>query len=754
MQVKDFAQEQAWLDAVYKEIDEQLAQQEKRTLTYRDELIELRTSLWEDHGISTASANRLMDVAQQISELQHSTGHFINQRSLLQKLDALEQTPYFGRIDFHEDGLPTVEALYIGIRSLFDQKTNLPLIYDWRAPISSMFYDFGLGEAHYEGPGGFYRGAISLKRQYRIKDRNLVYMFENELKIDDEVLQEALGQHGTERMRTIVNTIQREQNQAIRNDQDSLLLVEGPAGSGKTSVALHRVAYLLYRYREIIGSKNIVVFSPSRIFNDYISYVLPELGEENVHQTTFLDFAEPFLGWNWDVESLVVGLEALFLEDAESRKLCLQTMSFKSSREFQTILDRLVGGVTEVASSFQDIHVGSQLIISQAEQQKLFSENYSYLPIHKRLRKIYQRILFLLRPIKKKRMQRILQELSRSDTFEDESWLTMAREAVRLTREEFEPILNQTSSELQVDSMAWYQRLWQDASLWDSLAFGVARPKTNALSLEGLGQNKVSFEDVVPLLYLKGELEGYPVKREILHVVVDEVQDYSPLQLAILQRTFPRAKFTLVGDLNQSLNPYIWQKGLTRLEEVFSELEPKSIRLTKSYRSTEEIFYFCNALLEKPPVGETVLRQGPKPSLVKVKRGKRPDAVVTRIRQSIAGNYKTIAVILPTVSECALLHSELTELAPDLAISLLTDEKACFKRGVIVVPVSLGKGLEFDVVIVPEVGEEAYHEEYSRRLLYVACSRALHELHLFYTGKLTQFLSQVARELYTIVAVT
>ena len=163
-----------------------------------------------------------------------------------------------------------------------------------------MFYDYGLGPAQYEGPGGVYRGDISLKRQYRIRKRKLVYMFDNELTIDDEVLQEALGQHASEKMRTIVNTIQREQNKAIRNDHDDLLLVEGPAGSGKTSVALHRVAYLLYRYRDSMQSQNIVIFSPNRIFNDYISHVLPELGEENVYQTTFQDFAEPFLGWEWD----------------------------------------------------------------------------------------------------------------------------------------------------------------------------------------------------------------------------------------------------------------------------------------------------------------------------------------------------------------------------------------------------------------------------------------------------------------------
>src|SRR5690554_743784 len=363
---------------------------------------EIRTSLWEEHGNSTASANQLVDIAQQIAELRHSATAFGIQHRLLKQLQEAEKAPYFGRIDFHEEGLPHREALYIGIRSLIDPETGQPLVYDWRAPVSSMFYDYGLGPAQYEGPGGVYRGDISLKRQYRIRKRKLVYMFDNELTIDDEVLQEALGQHASEKMRTIVNTIQREQNKAIRNDHDDLLLVEGPAGSGKTSVALHRVAYLLYRYRDSMQSQNIVIFSPNRIFNDYISHVLPELGEENVFQTTFQDFAEPFLGWEWDIETQSTCLEKLLDAEGETREERLETMAFKSSPDFQAILDNLVELIVCAKCDFFDVRIGKTLVISAEEQRKLFCDNYSYLPVQKRLAKIEQRIMFLLRPLKKK----------------------------------------------------------------------------------------------------------------------------------------------------------------------------------------------------------------------------------------------------------------------------------------------------------------------------------------------------------------
>ena len=257
---KEFAREQKWLDRVYKEIDEQLAEQEAQVREFYAEMREIRRSLSEEHRISSAGDKRLMDAAQRIVELRHGAVEFGIQHRLLRQLRALERNPYFGRIDFREEGAPSSEAIYVGVRSLLARATGWPLVYDWRAPISSMFYDYGLGEAQYTGPGGTYRGEITLKRQYGIKHRQLQYMFDNELTIDDEILREALGRNATAKMRTIVNTIQREQNQAIRNDQDARLLVEGAAGSGKTSVELHRVAYMLYKYRESLEPENILVF--------------------------------------------------------------------------------------------------------------------------------------------------------------------------------------------------------------------------------------------------------------------------------------------------------------------------------------------------------------------------------------------------------------------------------------------------------------------------------------------------------------
>ena len=747
MQDNEFQREQDWLDFVYDNIDEQLAQQMEHTTNYLDNLQRIRTSLWEEHGISGASANRLMDVAQQITELRHSATSFGIQHRLLKQLQTAEKAPYFGRIDFHEVGLPERETLYLGIRSLVDQKTNLPLVYDWRAPVSSMFYDYGLGEAQYEGPGGIYHGEVFLKRQYRIKDRKLVYMFDNELTIDDDVLQEALGQHASERMRTIVNTIQREQNQAIRNDLDDLLLVEGPAGSGKTSVALHRVAYLLYKYRDSIRSQNIVIFSPNRIFSDYVSHVLPELGEENVHQTTFQDLAEPFLGWSWDLQTQLDYLEDLLKQQGVVREGLIEAMAFKVSPRFQSLLDRLVLLIVEQACDFFDVRVGKELVITAAEQERLFKESYGYLPVQKRLAKIYQRIMFLLKPIKKRRIKAALRGSGKSFGLEGESWWTQARNAVSKVKAELEPILLRLDAQLKIDTMDWYSRLWQDVSLWQEVAGDLPMPQFATQSLDSLQGFSISFEDVVPLCYLKGELEGYPIKREIQHVVVDEVQDYAPMQLHILVKTFPRARFTFVGDIFQSLNPYMWQNGKA-LNDLYGELGVRTVRLTKSYRSTEEIFHFCNALLRDEVLAETVLRHGQKPSVYRVPNGERMrkihDLVVTQSQEG----FETVAIICESVTECEEIFASLQDLDPTLDISLLVHEKATFRPGVVIVPVFLAKGLEFDAVIVPEASSHKYGEEHQRRLLYVACSRALHRLSLLYTEELSPFVQEMSKELY------
>lgn len=747
MDAKEFQREQQWLDRVYHEIDKQLAYQQDKVEGFYQEMLDIRRTLSEDHAISSASSKRMMDVAQRIAELRQGATEFGVEHRRLGNLRALERNPYFGRIDFHEEGTPFGEPLYIGVRTLLDEETGSPLVYDWRAPISSMFYDYGLGEAQYEGPGGVFRGRITLKRQYRIKNRRLVYMFDNDLTIDDEVLQEVLGQRTTDKMRTIVNTIQREQNRAIRNDEDRRLLVEGAAGSGKTAVALHRIAYLLYKYRDSMQAENILVFSPNRIFGDYISQVLPDLGEENVPQITFQEFAESFFNWEWEVETQVSYLEQLVAKGEKERELRLQSCSFKSSAAFQMVLNQLIDLVSKEVSRFEDVYVGSTLLISGQEQASLFSENYAYLPVQKRLFKIRQRILHLLRPWKKRRIRAVFSRIQRAEAFEGESWLSKAREAVGRVRGELRPLLTLLESRYTLESIVWYKRLWEDPRLWECLAGDLRIPPGAKDSIQTLDRGVISFEDAAPLLYLKGELEGYPVRRSVRHVVIDEVQDYAPLQLQAVLNTFPTARCTLVGDVFQSLNPYVWGSGGDRLEDVFSGLGLSTVRLNKSYRSTEEIFRFCSAILGRSPA-ETVLRTGRKPTVHWAAKDKQIQLISQLIQANRSSGYETIAVIAKTAQECREIHQALSRGEDGLRPTLLVKESDEFQKGVLVLPVALAKGLEFDAVVIADASVGAFSAAYDRRLLYVACSRAMHNLDLVCVGDKAPLIENLSAGLY------
>lgn len=441
-------------------------------------------------------------------------------------------------------------------------------------------------------------------------------------------------------------------------------------------------------------------------------------------------------------------LEYFLHTDPKTSDQRLKLVAFKASQECQTILTNLVSQIKEEAVQFFTIKVGDRVVLTKEQQSRLFTESYTYLPTNKRLAKIQQRIMFLLRPIKKEMQIQNLREVELETEFEGESSWTMAREAVRRTNAELTPLILKLDQQLKVDSLTWYRRLWQDQELWTKVANGVPFPQGGDKSLATLDRGFVAFEDLAPLLYLKGELEGYPIQRDIRHIVIDEVQDYAPLQLEILNKTFPRAKFTLVGDIYQSLNPYIWQKEQRDLDTVFTGLKPTTVQLTKSYRSTQEIFHFCNGILENKSTAETVIRTGPKPKLIKVTAEQGPLTLHQQVKEYLRAGHETIAIICPSLAQCKDYFAGLRSLDDELNLALLDNEKATFRSGVVILPVYLAKGLEFDAVILPEVNAETYGQEYLRRLLYVACSRALHELSLLYTNELSPFLRDLPPYLY------
>lgn len=386
------------LQRVVNEIKIQIDNGINSVSNYKKEAIELQKQMWEDVRCAPTDLCDLeapTTIWQYQSSLANQARKYKFSHEQVSRLERMYKSPYFGRIDFIEDGEESAEQIYIGIYNLSTNNTREILVYDWRAPISSMFYDFEIGSCSYECPAGTIGGQMQLKRQYKIENFNIVYMFDSSLSINDEMLREILGKSTDNRMKTIVTSIQREQNTVIRNSQDRILIVDGPAGSGKTSIALHRAAYLMYKYRESINSENILVFSPNHVFEDYISSVLPELGEENIQRSTFVDFFGNMLETKYRIESMNQQME--YILSGNSNKTRLQCIKFKSSLQFLEILKKYVQQLKNGRGlEFEDLVYNGTLVITAEDIYQLFRKDYSIFSYAKRLEKLRQRLFYLL----------------------------------------------------------------------------------------------------------------------------------------------------------------------------------------------------------------------------------------------------------------------------------------------------------------------------------------------------------------------
>jgi DNA helicase II / ATP-dependent DNA helicase PcrA len=380
------------LQLVVEEIEKQLFKKKGFKQKIVGDSLSTQKDMWELSSAAPKTLDKIVEFMSYINQMKVQKRSHEFSRRLVDKYERMKLSPYFGRIDFIQDGEELEEKIYIGIGTLLDDHNDF-LIYDWRAPISGMFYDYEIGKAQYQCPTCVVKGHINLKRQYKIKEKNIEYMFDSSLKIDDEILQEILSKSSDSRMRTIVTTIQREQNKIIREEKCKTLIVQGPAGSGKTSIALHRIAYLLYRFRDKITSDNILIFSPNDIFNDYISNVLPELGEENMHQTTFKEYAQRALDIDLVKEEPWKQMEYILnYRKDDMYKTRVSNIKYKSSLSFMKILKNYVHFVDNRDDRFQDLKCGDKLIVSKEELLELFYKDYKGLPLKRRLKKIRERI--------------------------------------------------------------------------------------------------------------------------------------------------------------------------------------------------------------------------------------------------------------------------------------------------------------------------------------------------------------------------
>ena len=736
-------QEEQWLSRVLEEANAQYHDATDRDDALKDDAITTQRELWVDVGSISASdgLDKLVDFLEYISVMKKQKRSHGILESQQKKLQKILRSPYFGRIDFRVSQEDAAKRYYIGTFSLITDD-NRVLVYDWRAPVSGMFYDNEIGEASFTTPGGVVEGELVRKRQYKIENGKLVYSFDSSVKIDDEMLQQMLAGHADGRMRSIVTTIQREQNRAIRNESYKHLIVQGAAGSGKTSVALHRIAYLLFRHRDTITAENIIIFSPNTVFSDYISNVLPELGEANMLQTTFESFLSGALSTPGKREKYYDLMEYLFSSrEQPGYDRRMNSLRLKSSPAFR---DALVGYARLIASrevAFPSLVCAGTTIATSAELGRLFSYDYASLPYFARFEKLRARMDYLLDGYEAKRAVQISEAITASEGFIDRTELkrrsrALAKQESQPARETADSVTNVTAQRVYESFLRELAQLLPDVSAEECES--VARD-----TLETLRAHQLYYEDQIALLYLQGALGGTQKTARIRYVIVDEAQDYTPLQYECIRLYFAQASVTMLGDLDQSITPYLSLGGYENLSALFPADQTLLLRFTKSYRSTAEIIAFAGAILGGTQAADSVGRHGTVPAIIRL-----PDEAATHraiaedVRALTAQSYASIGILTETKAEAKALHHALKDTAPVHAIFGGEEE---FPRGAVVLPAYLAKGLEFDAVILTNAGGGHYAHESERLLLYTACTRALHELKVYCVGEPSPFLADFTR---------
>ncbi|PWE00515.1 HelD family protein [Marinilabilia rubra] len=631
-----------------------------------------------------------MDHAEKVSVRQSITQTAMTGESALERkkrIRKLIDIPYFGRIDFAEEDQKQPWPIYIGIHSFYDFETRENLIHDWRAPISGMFYDYELGPAVFKVPDGEVEGEISLKRQYRIRKSTMEFMLESSLNIHDDVLQKELSATSDEKMKNIVATIQREQNAIIRDEDAFVLIIQGVAGSGKTSIALHRIAYLLYRFKDTISSDNILIISPNKVFGDYIANVLPELGEEKILETGMEDIAREQLNNKYKFQTFFEQVSDLVHKKDEAFS---ERIRFKATFEFLNLLKKYLLHIENHYFEANDVKVDRFFIPAGYAEERFRA--WSRVPLAKRFQRVAKDIVGRVEIMQKT-------DIPKSEIKKTE---TQVKKMFRITN---------------------LQSLYKDFYDW------LQRPDMFKKRKGGL-----EFADVFPMVYLKIMFEGPQSASKIKHLLVDEMQDYTPVQYAVLSKLYPCRK-TILGDANQSVNPFSSSK-----HEDISRVFPNAVtmKLNKSYRSTFEITSFAQNISPNDEL-DPIIRHGKEPQITGVKTaGNELGKISGLIEEFQQSSNQSLGIICKNQEQADSIHEQLKPHHND--VYLLNSESVAFVNGIVITTAHMAKGLEFDNVIVPHVNKKNYNNEVDKSMLYIACTRAMHQLNLTHCGELSELL--------------
>jgi len=755
--------ERDYLTGVLAEIALQYQAALDNTKNFRKVLGETQREMWEEVSAAPNDIENMDELVQArsyVEELKIQNMQYKSTELQSKRLYLMLSNPYFARIDFTEVGIGLEkQKIYIGITSLADQNGDY-FIYDWRAPISGMFYDFEVGPARYVCLDGTIEGHLTLKRQYRINAGKLDFMFESSIAIDDEILQEILGHASGSRMKNIVATIQREQNQAIRDENHTYLLVSGPAGSGKTSVALHRVAWLLYKHKETIRPQNILVISPNDIFNDYISSVLPSLGEENMRQMTFKQVMARMIGSDFVLGDFAEQIDFIMSEkNSKLLKSRAEAISFKTSSDFRTIICEYIEILETDPFEFNDIFFKGSKVVSKKEQQRIYRFDYSFMPVKKRIEKVLQRVKKLVGVHMEKRLAAIVQELLYKGEIIDRR--DLQRRAYAIVQNEFSDLIASLDETFKFDTIEAYLRLFRDFSVLKAVAASAKVTILNDLemlcdyTISHLENGFIPYEDLAPIVLLKTMAGDIKNTSEIKHVVIDEGQDYTPIQLECITKMFGSAGITILGDPRQSINPYSVFREFSEFKDVLKDGKTAEIMLSKSYRSTLQIMRFCSKVIDLPEDVDNINREGVLPEVIEVvspkivKAGLEIDAqiidIVKRIEFAESEGFHSIAVVCMNSAEAFSIHRMLKLFTP---VKLVTKDDVEFVAGPCVIPIYLAKGLEFDEVFLYDISSDTMPDNSYDKMLYTASSRAMHRLVAYYSGEVSPVMLSVPKELY------
>lgn len=610
----------------------------------------------------------------------------------------LKESPYFGKINFIDDGL--IEEVYIGRYGLTREGSYEPVIVDWRAPVASLFYKGTLGETSYNIPKGKVDVEILRRRQLMIKKARLEGYFDSDLNIQDEILQLVLSSNTGDKLKDIVTTIQKEQDEIIRAERNKVLVVNGVAGSGKTTIALHRISYLLYNFREQLSDK-VLVLGPNDIFMDYISEVLPTLGETAVKSETFLSFAYKEIGLDEKVKSLTSYLEQVLKGDEEA----INEIKYKSSQDFIDFIDNKILDIEENYFEIRPVNFMGEEIVSKEEIDELFNKFYKYMPIFRRSQKIKRVLISKVRDKRDEKVREINCKIKLKLEGLTEEERTMEENNIEFNRriQIREVIREVMKSKEEID-------LWIENE-------SIVHIYKNLLEVFEL-----SYLDLAAILYLMIKLEGKKASYEIKHIVIDEAQDYNMLQFNVLKELTGCKSYTVVGDSNQRLVKVEEIPAMLKLKELFGGFVSLH-ELNKSYRSTQQIMEYSNKFIDENlivpfvrkgefDVMETSVPQSEKDDVI--------DTLLNLLEDYEEEKYENIAIITKDMGILKEISKELKKFTNIIAFD---NEDIIYRGGKVIVPSYYAKGLEFDAVIIINTKEET-----DNLIKYIMSTRALHRL--------------------------